>query len=168
MKFNNPVEIPAARIAGVSHKFKEGVVESVLKVSGFMTPDLAADFGCVTALYAGDQPREGFESVKLDTGCDSFNARLEPNGVELANHTLSIVGECADSFVVSRDKENLTLEFKLHYHGDPFGALKYLLAIGEGAGVCYITPAQQDLMAAKGKPEPVSKPKQDRLEKIVN
>lgn len=146
MTINSILEIPNARIKSVQHKFNKGTLESMLKVEGVLTPELAADLCCATVVFTGTEARDGFSSVKLEAACESFKAQLAPYKME--QHSIDVMGPGVDSFVVTRGEDDglLWIEARLHYSGDPYSALGYLLKVGDAPALLTITPLQQDLM----------------------
>jgi hypothetical protein len=151
MRLSYPLVIREASIDGVSLKHKDGLVTSRIKIKGECTPDLAALLGCHEVVYqSGGLPRPSFEEVKLDGGCEGFSAFLQVEGLR---QNVKLQGEKVTEIAIEKHNDlTLDLSLRLQCLGDPLPFLHYWVLVGGAAGLCTVTPLQQELIPRRETP----------------
>ena len=77
-----------------------------------LSPDVAEAFGCRELIYAGDVPRAGVESMKLEGEERDCEVHLEQEKV-----SMRLVATSLSNFSVTMDGEGPKLKFQVHLQG---------------------------------------------------
>lgn len=155
--FSEPIELYDAVITAVSHKVKDGGVNSRLIVLCTLSPGLAEELDAASLVFAANgTPKEGFDRLELSTGCASFRAIFEaPKQVK---QSFEMNGDSVNHMSVDRKPDGiLQLRLRLNYHGDPHTALGFVMAVGSMECLCKIIPLQRELEEAEKAPVKVVK-----------
>ena len=147
-------------IAGVEHVIKNAAVTSKIKLVAVFSRQVADALGVRWALFDKQTiPREGLKAIELDVEFENF--RLTLDVPKLSQHKLDLRAEKATKFKIvkigsakKKAKEpRMLVRFQVHYAGNPFEMLEYLLKAGNAEGRLKLEPAQREMFEGE-KPHP--------------